>query len=43
MGLDDFREDSKTIDALIGNFIVIGEAAHNVSTDITERHSEIPW
>jgi uncharacterized protein with HEPN domain len=34
MEFDDFHEDEKTIDAVIRNFIVIGEAARNVPDDI---------
>ena len=35
MEFDDFRNDEKTIDAVIRNFIVIGEAARNVPDDMT--------
>ena len=38
-----FREDPKTIDAVIRNFIIIGEAAGNVPGKIMERHPTIPW
>jgi uncharacterized protein with HEPN domain len=38
-----FRQESKTIDAVIRNFIVIGKAAHNVPQEITSRHLKIPW
>lgn len=38
-----FREDPKTIDAVIRNFIIIGEAAGNVPGRIMERHPTIPW
>ena len=30
MEFDDFRQDSKTIDAVIRNFIIIGEAARHI-------------
>ena len=43
MEFDDFQKDEKTIDAVIRNFIVIGEAARNVPDDITLKYSTIPW
>ena len=38
-----FREDPKTIDAVIRNFIIIGEAACNVPSKIMKLHPTIPW
>ncbi len=35
--------DQKTIDAVIRNFEIIGEAATNVPEDIQAKNSEIPW
>jgi uncharacterized protein with HEPN domain len=43
MGYEEFAEDSKTIDAVIRNLIVIGEAARRVPSEVTVRHSDIPW
>ena len=43
MGFDDFQKDEKTIDAVIRNFIVIGEAARNVPDDISAKYPKIPW
>ena len=43
MEFENFQKDEKTIDAVIRNFIVIGEAAHNVPADITLKYSNIPW
>jgi len=39
----DFLEDPKTQDAVIRNFITIGEAANHVPDDITRRFPDIPW
>ena len=39
----DFQQDSKTCDAVIRNFIVIGEAARNVPHEITAQFSTVPW
>lgn len=38
-----FREDEKTIDAVVRNLIIIGEAARLVPDEIAERHPEIAW
>jgi uncharacterized protein with HEPN domain len=38
-----FMEDTKTQDAVIRNFEIIGEAAKNISKDFKSSHSEIPW
>ncbi len=43
MEFDDFQKDEKTIDAVIRNFIVIGEAAHHVPDDISAKYPNIPW
>lgn len=43
---DDFLVDEKTQDAVIRNFEIIGEAAHNVEahhTVFAAEHSEVPW
>lgn len=43
MEFDDFQKDEKTIDAVILNFIVIGEAARHVPDDISAKYPNIPW
>ncbi len=43
MEFDAFQNDEKTIDAVIRNFIVIGEAARNLPDDIILKYSNIPW
>jgi uncharacterized protein with HEPN domain len=40
---DDFRQDEKAIDAVIRNFIVIGEAARNIPEDVSSKYPNIPW
>jgi uncharacterized protein with HEPN domain len=40
---DEFRADSKTIDAVIRNFMVIGEAASKIPDEIRSSHGEIQW
>ena len=42
MVFDDFQEHEKSIDDIIRNFIVIGEAADQVADDISAKLN-IPW
>ena len=39
----DFKRDYKTVDAVIRNFEVIGEASKNLPKRIKEKYSDIPW
>jgi uncharacterized protein with HEPN domain len=43
MDLAAFRRDAKTIDAVIRNLIVMGEAAKGVPADVRDAHPELPW
>lgn len=43
MSYDDFINDDKTIDAVVRNFEVIGEAASRVPEDFRFEHPEIEW
>ena len=43
MGFDDFARDNKTIDAVVRNFEIIGEAANRVTEDFKSDHPEIEW
>ena len=38
-----FRQDRKTVDAVIRNLEVIGEAARHVPDSVREQFTEIPW
>lgn len=38
-----FSNDKKTIDAVVRNLEIIGEAARNIGEGFTESHSELPW
>lgn len=40
---DNWKKDRKTIDAVIRNIEIIGEAASHIPTDIQEKYTEIPW
>lgn len=43
MTFEQFRNDSKTVDAVIRNFEVIGEAAGYIPESIQERYPELAW
>ena len=38
-----FKKDYKTVDAVIRNFEVIGEAAKNLPAKIKMKYPEVPW
>lgn len=40
---EQFQDDEKTIDAVVRNFEIIGEAVKNVPADIRGRMPEIEW
>lgn len=39
----EFKCDYKTVDAVIRNFEIIGEASKSLPTEFKEKHTEIPW
>lgn len=40
---DQFRSDSKTIDAVVRNFEIIGEAANRLPEEFKDLHPDIDW
>ena len=40
---EDFSNDQKTVDAVIRNLEVIGEAAKNISEEFRNKHPNLPW
>ncbi len=38
-----FTEDRRTVDAVVRNLIIIGEAAVQVPEDVCRKYPEIPW
>ena len=38
-----FDEDQRTIDAVVRNFEIIGEAARHIPEAITKKYPEVPW
>lgn len=43
MTFEQFREDQKTVDAVIRNFEIIGEAAGYIPETIQEKYPELAW
>ena len=43
MSFDDFMKDDKTIDAVVRNFEIMGEAGNRVPEDFKSEHPEIEW
>lgn len=35
--------DEKTLDAVIRNFEIIGEAANSIPTEIKQKYPDVPW
>ena len=38
-----FKRDYKTVDAVIRNFEIIGEASRSLPTRIKEKYPKLPW
>jgi uncharacterized protein with HEPN domain len=43
MTFTDFRSDTRTVDAVVHNLLVIGEAARCLPASIKENHPDIDW
>jgi len=43
MTLQSFAADELVVDAVIRNFLVIGEAARNIPAEVQRAHPELPW
>jgi uncharacterized protein with HEPN domain len=43
MGFDDFKNDRKTIDAVVRNFEIIGEASRFIPDAIKEKYENADW
>lgn len=39
----EFKRDYKTVDAVIRNFEVIGEASNNIPKEIKNKYPMVPW
>lgn len=43
LSFEQFAADSRTVEAVQFNFVVIGEAARHIPEDIARQHPTIPW
>ena len=43
LGYESWTKDRKTIDAVIRNIEIIGEASNHIPEYIQEKHPDIPW
>ena len=43
LSFDEFISDDKTVDAVIRNFEIIGEAANRLPEEFRDNHPEIDW
>lgn len=43
MEYENFKDDDKTISAVIRKIEIIGEATKNIPNTITEKYTDIPW
>ena len=43
MTFDGFRDDDRTVDAVVRNVIVIGEAANHIPEEARALAPEVPW
>lgn len=43
MGFEDFKKDKKTIDAVVRNLEIIGEASRNIPDDVKNVYQEVDW
>jgi uncharacterized protein with HEPN domain len=43
LSFDEFSADSKTVDAIVRNFEIIGEATKRIPLETKEKYPQIPW
>jgi uncharacterized protein with HEPN domain len=43
LSYDEFTEDAKTIDAVIRNFQIIGEATKRIPDEVKVKYQDVPW
>src|SRR4030042_2564366 len=43
LDLSGFKDDRKTVDAVVRNFEIIGEASKFIPDEVKEEHSEVDW
>jgi len=43
ISFEDFQNDTRTVDAVLRNLEIVGEASKNIPSEIREGHPDIPW
>jgi uncharacterized protein with HEPN domain len=43
MNYSEFKKDHKTVDAVIRNLEIIGEAAGKLPSEFKKKHPQVPW
>ncbi|MBM2815398.1 MAG: hypothetical protein HW421_2160 [Ignavibacteria bacterium] len=43
LSFEEFIDDEKTLDAVVRNFEIIGEAANRISQDFKRKHQSVEW
>jgi len=43
LDFEQFSKDTKTIDAIVRNFEIIGEATKHIPAKIKKRYPDVPW
>ena len=43
MSFERFSKDDKTIDAVVRNFEILGEASRQLPREFNEKHSQVEW
>jgi len=43
MSQDSFLADDRSVDAVVRNLEIVGEAAHRLPPEVIQHHPEIPW
>jgi len=43
MSFENFKEDDKTLSAVIRKFEIIGEATKHIPEEIKQKHPHVPW
>jgi uncharacterized protein with HEPN domain len=43
VSFEQFQSDKKTVDAVLRNLEIIGEAVRHIPETVQERYSELPW